>query len=557
METKRAIIAIILSLLILVGYQYLIVPRLTPMVAPDAATAPVATEQAPAQTAMATTDTPQPAGIESPADALALQGEEESRPAREITVDTARYAAVLSEAGGGFKSFKLKEYRKELAADSEPVELITTDPAAELPLFFSWGVEPERARIALLAADRTALATSDGNDATLTMRGQLPSGLEITRTMTFNDQDYGIQLRIEVRNTSGQSLQGAPYLRLVNKPISANVSHVFYGPAAYVDGELHEIAPKDLAKGEQSLQGKISWAAYESTYFMCGIIPARPDAARLRMSADQNEKVSTVLSGANDVIAPQESRTYEYTIYFGPKKLDTLKEMGHDLAKIVDFGWFDAMGKPTLQLLNFLNKYFHNYGIAIILVTIIIKLIFWPISHKGMKSMKTMQKIQPKMAKLREKYKDDQAQLNQEMMKLYQTYKINPLGGCLPMLLQIPVFFALYKVLLQTIELRHAPFMLWITDLSAPDRLSLGFHIPYLGGLPVLTLLMGGSMFLQQKMTPTSGDPTQAKMMLFLPVIFTFMFINFASGLVLYWFLNNLLSMLQQHIINRQADAEA
>ncbi len=171
--------------------------------------------------------------------------------------------------------------------------------------------------------------------------------------------------------------------------------------------------------------------------------------------------------------------------------------------------------------------------------------------------MKTMQKIQPKMAKLREKYKDDQAQLNQEMMKLYQTYKINPLGGCLPMLLQIPVFFALYKVLLQTIELRHATFMLWITDLSAPDRLYLGFHIPYLGGLPVLTLLMGGSMFLQQKMTPTSGDPTQAKMMLFLPVIFTFMFINFASGLVLYWFLNNLLSMLQQYIINRQADAEA
>ena len=557
METKRAIIAILLSLLILVGYQYLILPRLTPMVAPDAAPATVAEEQSPQPAAVAAADTPQPAGVESPAAALAPQTEEESRPARDITVETARYAAILSEAGGGFKSFKLKEYRKELAADSEPVELISTDTAAELPLFFSWGVEPERARIALLAADQTALATSDGHDATLTMRGQLPSGLEITRTMSFSDQDYRIRLQVEVRNTSVQPLQGAPYLRLVNKPINANVNHVFHGPAAYMDGKLHETAPKDLAKAEQTLQGNISWAAYESTYFMCGIIPGRTDTARLRMSADQNEKVSTVLAGADDIIAPQESRTYEYTIYFGPKKLDTLKEMGHDLAKIVDFGWFDAMGKPTLHLLNFLNKYFHNYGIAIILVTIIIKLIFWPISHKGMKSMKTMQKIQPKMAKLREKYKDDQAQLNQEMMKLYQTYKINPLGGCLPMLLQIPVFFALYKVLLQTIELRHATFMLWITDLSAPDRLYLGFHIPYLGGLPVLTLLMGGSMFLQQKMTPTSGDPTQAKMMLFLPVIFTFMFINFASGLVLYWFLNNLLSMLQQYIINRQADAEA
>jgi YidC/Oxa1 family membrane protein insertase len=142
--------------------------------------------------------------------------------------------------------------------------------------------------------------------------------------------------------------------------------------------------------------------------------------------------------------------------------------------------------------------------------------------------------------------------MNQEMMNLYKTYKVNPLGGCLPMILQIPVFFALYKVLLQSIELRHAPFMLWINDLSAPDRLYLGFDIPYLGGLPVLTLLMGASMFLQQKMTPTTADPTQAKIMMFLPLIFTVMFVNFASGLVLYWFVNNLLSILQQYLINRQ-----
>ena len=163
-----------------------------------------------------------------------------------------------------------------------------------------------------------------------------------------------------------------------------------------------------------------------------------------------------------------------------------------------------------------------------------------------------MQKLQPKVVKLKEKYKNDPTKLNQETMSLYKTYKVNPLGGCLPMVLQIPVFFALYKVLLQSIELRHAPFMLWITDLSAPDRLYLGFDLPYLGGLPVLTLLMGASMFLQQKMTPTTADPTQAKIMMFLPVIFTFMFLNFASGLVLYWFVNNLLSILQQYLINRQ-----
>ena len=162
-----------------------------------------------------------------------------------------------------------------------------------------------------------------------------------------------------------------------------------------------------------------------------------------------------------------------------------------------------------------------------------------------------MQKLQPKMVKIKEKYKNDPAKMNQEVMSLYKTYKVNPLGGCLPMVLQIPVFFALYKVLLMSIELRHAPFMLWITDLSAPDRLWLGFDLPYLGGLPVLTLLMGASMFFQQKLSPSTADPTQAKIMMFLPLIFTFMFLNFASGLVLYWFVNNLLSILQQVLINR------
>jgi YidC/Oxa1 family membrane protein insertase len=173
-----------------------------------------------------------------------------------------------------------------------------------------------------------------------------------------------------------------------------------------------------------------------------------------------------------------------------------------------------------------------------------------------MKSMKNMQKLQPKVAKLKEKYKDDPTKMNQEMMAMYKTYKVNPIGGCLPMIIQIPFFFALYRVLMAAIELRHAPFLLWINDLSAPDRLMIGFDIPFLHGIPVLTILMGVSMYFQQKMTPTTADPTQAKIMQFLPIIFTVMFINFASGLVLYWFVNNLLSILQQKLINRQT-AEA
>ncbi len=263
------------------------------------------------------------------------------------------------------------------------------------------------------------------------------------------------------------------------------------------------------------------------------------------------------LSGELDTIQPGSQKDYKYKIFYGPKKLKMLDEVGSNLGHSVNFGWFDIIAKPTLLLLNLFYGFFKNYGIAIILVTVLFKTLFWPITQKGMKSMKNMQKLQPKMVKIKEKYKDDPTKMNKEVMALYKTYKVNPLGGCLPMVLQIPVFFALYKVLLQSIELRHAPFMLWITDLSAPDRLWIGFDLPYLGGLPVLTLLMGASMFFQQKLTPTTADPTQAKIMMFLPVVFTFMFLNFASGLVLYWFINNMLSILQQVLINRDVKKPA
>jgi len=192
-----------------------------------------------------------------------------------------------------------------------------------------------------------------------------------------------------------------------------------------------------------------------------------------------------------------------------------------------------------LWLLKFFYNLIHNYGVAIILLTIVIKLILYPLTHKSFKSMKEMQKIQPKITALREKYKDNKEMLNKEIMTLYRTQKVNPLGGCLPMLLQIPVFFALYKVLLDSIELRHAPFIFWIQDLSAKD--------PYY----ITPILMGASMFIQQKMTPQVGDPTQAKLMLMLPIVFTFMFLNFPSGLVIYWLVNNLLSIAQQFYINK------
>jgi YidC/Oxa1 family membrane protein insertase len=554
METKRALLAVIISLAILLGYQYFFVPVPPPpeeqrlsQPAPPRPEAETVREQPPVFG-------PGEAVITGTAPELQ---QEPKRQGRDIPVETSLYSAVITETGGGIKSFKLKQYRESLHPEADFKEMITTDSPSELPLYFTWGVEPDKTWVPVFEANRESVTLLDGaREERLVLTSKLPSGLTITKTFQFSSRDYRIGVAVDVHNTSGQPLQGAPFLRLTSRPLSATSTFLFSGPALFLDNSLHEVAVKDLAGGGLTLTGQIKWAAYGGPYFMTGVLPAEPEQQSVRLSVRDEDKVTIILTENAALIPPQGRNQFEYTAYIGPKKLSILNTIGHDLAAIVDFGWFDLLAKPMLYLLVFFYGFVGNYGVAIILVTIVIKLLFWPIAHKGMKSMKTMQKLQPKMAKLKEKYGDDRERLNQEMMKLYQTYKINPLGGCLPMLLQIPVFFALYKVLLQTIELRHAPFMLWINDLSAPDRLYLGFDIPFLGGLPVLTLLMGGSMFLQQKMTPTSADPTQAKVMLFLPVIFTFMFINFASGLVLYWFVNNLLSMAQQHVINRQAAAE-
>jgi YidC/Oxa1 family membrane protein insertase len=240
----------------------------------------------------------------------------------------------------------------------------------------------------------------------------------------------------------------------------------------------------------------------------------------------------------------------------GPKSLSLLRSLNNDLDRAIDFGWVDFFAKPCLMLMNFIYRFIPNYGVAIIILTLITRAMFWPLAQKSYKSMGEMRKLQPLMQEIREKYKGDKAKMNQEMMTLYRTYKINPMGGCLPMLIQLPVFFALYRMLYQAIELRHAPFFGWITDLSAPDRLfEFGFKIPFMDppyGIPVLTIIMGASMILQQKMTPAPGDPTQAKMMMLMPVIFTFIFINFSSGLVLYWLVSNIFSIAQQYYTQKK-----
>jgi len=334
----------------------------------------------------------------------------------------------------------------------------------------------------------------------------------------------------------------------------------FSGLGLLTDTGLHEIKNKKMVKtmaGIEPTVKSVTWAAFEDQYFLAGALPAEPDKTRVKAEALADDGVRFDLLTPPVLLAPNTEKTYRYTLYYGPKDYQLLKTLNNGLVRSIYFGWLDLVAKPLLMAMLFLYGFIKNYGLTIILLTLVVKIAFWPLTAKSYKSMKQLQKLQPQIMKLREKYKGDREAMNREMMQLYRTFKVNPMGGCLPMVIQIPVFIAFYRLLDYSLELRHAPFWLWIQDLSAPDRLfHFGFKFPYMQeptGIPVLTLLMGASMFLSQKMTPMPGDPTQAKIMTFMPLFFTVIFVNFPAGLVLYWLVNNLLSIGQQYFINKRA----
>jgi YidC/Oxa1 family membrane protein insertase len=292
---------------------------------------------------------------------------------------------------------------------------------------------------------------------------------------------------------------------------------------------------------EFSEKGDIGWYSFEGEYFAALLIP--PSAERsLTVAVKGDEKNILKVRGTLSPISipPKQAIKVPYRIYLGPKEIRPLKELGVGAEKLLDFGFFSIVAKPILWFLNLTNSVTGNYGIDIIIVSILIKIIFLPLTQISMKSMKEMQKVQPEMTRLRETYKNDKARLQQEIMLLYKRRKINPMSGCLPMLIQIPVFIALYNALQNAIEMRHAPFFWWIKDLSAKDPIY------------ITPLIMGATMVLQQKMTPTSADPTQAKMFMLMPIMFTFLFLSFPSGLVLYWLVNNVLSIAHQYYMNKK-----
>jgi YidC/Oxa1 family membrane protein insertase len=480
-----------------------------------------------------------------------------ARGGRTITVSTPLYLAEFTENGGTLKSFKLKKYKESLEAGSPLKELVRLPEEAGGTLVVSFmGKQVVGSKNALFVAgvEGDSLDVADAQKD-LSFSWRSPDGVTIQKIFTFSADTYEIGLEVKVRNITSEPIDDNLAISL-NNDLGENSRsrYVFSGPAAFIDGKLQEVRTNKI-DDQDKYTGHITWVAEVDRYFLSAIIPQEPREAAMKL-AKRTDVLMTTYIDPSGPVPPKAERTYKYRVYFGPKSLETLSPVGADLTRVVDFGFFDIIAKPLLHVMNFIYKFIPNYGVVIIIITIIVKILFWPLSNKSYESMSQMKKLQPKMAEIKAKYKDDKKLMNQEMMNLYKLYKVNPLGGCLPMVLQIPVFFAFYKMLYQAIELRHAPFWLWINDLSAPDRLfKFDITIPMMAppyGIPVLTLIMGASMFFQQKMSPPPGDPTQAKMMMLMPVFFTFIFINFPSGLVLYWLVNNILSMVQQKYVSKR-----
>ncbi|MDB9822247.1 membrane protein insertase YidC [Deltaproteobacteria bacterium] len=548
---KRTIWAFALSFLVLIVWSYLYSPQQEPTVPGKESTYD---ERKDSISEPVTTPVPT-------ASILMDKGLEEDTPPpieeQEIHVETPLYIAVFSNEGAIIKSFKLKNYRVTTDPHSPPVELVNLKN--DIKDFFSVNFDNKAIlgnKIAFYSVDEKSITLSqESPHKDLIFKYLRPDGVTIEQTFRFYSDNYDIDLFVTLSNHSELQSEGNIRAYLKNLPPEKKSSYyAFSGVSLLLNDELEEIKPKKMEE-DKFLSGRIGWVAYEDGYFISAIIPEDQKEGSFTGRLLPSGVIEATYVAPSISLRPLESLTSKFTLYVGPRDLDIINKLDKKLDIAINFGFFDVIAKPLHFILRYFNRYVHNYGLSIIILTILIKILFWPLTHKSYKSMKEMQKLQPLMAKIREKHKDNREQMQRELMGLYKTYKVNPMGGCLPMLIQIPVFFALFRILGNSIELRHAPFIFWITDLSAPDRLfNFPFSIPFMSapyGIPVLTLLMGASMFIQQKMTPSPGDPAQAKMMMFLPVIFTIMFINFPSGLVLYWLTNNIISIGQQYRIRK------
>ncbi len=512
-------------------------------------------------------------GIKSPAKPKAI-------PQKEVSVETQNYWAVFTSGDARLKHFKLKKYEDRVEETAltikltqfieeilgkkviepkkpEPLDLVNIKEEKNLPLGLTFSLSDENWEV-----DKDQLRLLErGEKGEITFSKTLENGLKVLKRLKFTSDQYTINMEVEVQNNSSKEitnqigLEWIGQIELVKLAKEDNkdygLKYSFLRNQTVEKKEFGGSATSGCMPGcgtksttiepfETTMKGDIKWFSFGGEYFTALLIP--PPSKEITLSVKGTDKYLLKADVITPLISipPKEKVNAQYQIYLGPKDEDLLKRLGVGAEKLVDFGWFTIIAKPLLWFLKLTNKITGNFGIDIIILSILIKIIFIPLTQISMKSMKEMQKVQPEMNRLKEQFKNDKAKLQQEIMLLYKRRKINPMSGCLPMVIQIPVFIALYNALQYTIEMRHAPFLLWIRDLAAKDPIY------------ITPLIMGATMVLQQKMTPTAADPTQAKMFLLMPVMFTFLFLNFPSGLVIYWMVNNVLSIAHQYYLNKK-----
>jgi YidC/Oxa1 family membrane protein insertase len=512
MMDNKTLLAVVLSIMVLVVWSVLFKP------------APVPEQESPARK----TDAVEiPSADRGPSQLPQVEHEEPlfvpETGGTDIVVETDLYRAVFSTRGAVIKSWRLKEYRDDA---QEPVALLRK-PGKNPPLaIILEGANSDFPQGLIYSVNRESLTLSGRGAAegTLTF-SYTGGGVTVRKKLVFYNELYKVDLTVEALNTPAFTLPVGTDFGVFDKD-----QREHKGPVMLIDSDRKEFKEKD---SDQILAGNIKWIAQEDKYFTAAIVPKNiVDGATFWSEGGSMEIGVRLGPGKHDFI-----------LYGGPKDYDRLRELNLHLEHIIDFGWFSFVAMPLFWVLKFFYRFMGNYGWAIIVLTIIIRIPFIPILNKSQRSMKKMSSLGPMVNAIREKYKKDPQKMQKEITELYKKNKVNPIGGCLPMFLQIPVFIALYNVLLKAIELRGAPFVLWIHDLSVKD--------PYY----ILPVVMGLSMLIQQKMTPSTMDPKQAKIMMFMPIVFTFMFLTFPAGLVLYWLVNNILAIVQQYFVNRKAES--
>ena len=528
---------------------------------PKPATEPAAAEEPLAQPTdlpeLGATDVDAPQVVDAPDVMPSVDGQAETpaaaaAPAIRVTTDV--FDIEISLEGGTLQGATLLNYPVAKSRPDDLVTLLDTDPNRVGLLqtgLRTAGEGPEPNHRASFTSDRMSYDLGSADEIVVPLTWTDGAGITVEKRYTFRRGSYSIAVEQTVTNSGAEPWRGAEYAQLQRRsyPQERSMfdvdSYSFDGPIIY-DGKKSEKLKRDdlIDDGPYTLSTDDGWVGTIQHHFVSAIVPETGTSQRYGVSIRGNVATSNAI-GPAVTVEPGTTRTFATTLFVGPKLQDQLAEIHDKLTLTVDYGWLTILSDPLFWLLSKAYGIFGNWGVAIIAVTILIKLLFYKLTESSGRSMAKMRNLQPRLKALQDRYKDDRQALSQAMMDLYKREKVNPAAGCLPILIQMPFFLAFYWVLLESVEMRQAPFALWITDLSSRD--------PYF----ILPLIMGAAMFFQQKLNPQVGDPVQMRVMQVMPVIFTAFFAFFPSGLVLYWVTNTVLSIAQQWKINRVVEAEA